>query len=56
MLRPEHEHADAEPVCLYLTLASADIWARWYRRPSANADAVGEAVPRGASIVGHIPW
>ena len=48
MLRPEHEHTDADPVCLYLTMECvelADIWVRWCRRPSADADAVGEAVP-----------
>ena len=48
MLRSEHEHTDADPVCLYLTMECvglADIWVRWYRRPSADADAVVEAVP-----------
>ena len=45
---PEHEHTDTDPVCLYLTMEcvkSADIWGRRDRRPSADADAVGEAVP-----------
>ena len=53
MLRPEHEHTDADPVCLYLTMECvelADIWVRWYRRLSADVDAVGEAVP---PIVAH---
>ena len=29
MLRPEHEHTDADPVCLYLTMECVepvDIW------------------------------
>ena len=45
MLRPEHEHTDADPICLYLMMECADILGRWHRRPSAEADAVGEAVP-----------